>query len=69
MAEAGIQALLDPSGLRRGIQILRNETSGLNSVYYCDGGVTAPSKAKWTTLTTAASDATNAAAITANMIA
>lgn len=69
MAAAEIQALLDPSGLRRGIQIQTQMTNGLNTLYYCVGNVTAPGKTKWNSVVTSASDADNAAAILANMIA
>lgn len=64
---AGIQALLDPGDLDRGIQIQRADVNGSNTDYFCVGITTHPGKARWTTAVTAASDATNAAAITANL--
>lgn len=64
---AGIQAILDPSNLQRGIQIIRADVVGSNTDYYAYGITTSPGKARWTTAVTAASDATNAAAIAANL--
>jgi len=64
---AGIQAILDPSNLQRGIQIIRADVNGSNTDYYAYGITTSPGKARWTTAVTAASDATNAAAITAQL--
>jgi len=63
----GIQALLDPGNLKRGIQIIKADVNGSNTNYYAVGLTTSPGKARWTTATTSDSDATNAAAITANL--
>ena len=64
---AATQALLDPGNLKRGIQIIRADVVGSNTDYYAYGITTHPGKARWTTQATSDSDATTAAAITANL--
>jgi hypothetical protein len=57
MADADLQALLDPSGTGRGIQIVRrtNDTTLLSS-YYVVPCVTLAGRARWVQVTTADSD-------------
>lgn len=64
---AETQAALDAGSTGKVIQITKEVVNASTTDFYCTGGVTAPGKARWTSVTTASSDATNAAAITANM--
>ncbi len=64
---AGIIAELDPAGNGKLISIIKEVAGTSTTDYYALGGTVSPGKARWTTTTNASSDATNAAAITANL--
>lgn len=64
---AGIQAALDTTSSGLLIRILNEQAGATVTQYYAVGGITAPGKARWTQVTNASSDATNAAAITTNL--
>lgn len=66
---AGIQTELDSTNSLRKIVIVRENGSGATTQYYATGGTVAPGKARWTVVDAGESDATNAAAITDNMLA
>jgi hypothetical protein len=66
---AGIQTELDSTNSLRKIVILRENGSGSTTQYYAIGGTVAPGKARWTVVDASESDATNAAAITDNLLA
>lgn len=64
MADADIQALLDPGDTGHGIRIVRRDPDGATlSYYYCEGNVTGVGKAMWVAVTTSDSDAQKDAAI------
>jgi len=69
MAEAEIQAILDPTTTGRGIKIVRAfyDLVAGTTTWLITGGFTYVGKAKLITTTTADSDATQAAAIDAAM--
>jgi hypothetical protein len=65
MADPALQALLDPDGNGRGIQILRRVDSDTKSSYYVCPCVTLAGHARWVDVTTADSDAQKNTAIRA----
>ena len=68
MADADLQALLDPSGTGRGIQIARrtNDTTLLSS-YYVVPCVTLAGRARWVQVTTGDTDEQKDTAIRAGL--
>lgn len=56
MADADLQALLDPSGNGRGIQIVRRVDADTLSSYYCVPNVTLAGHARWVNVTAADTD-------------
>lgn len=65
MSDVDLQALLDPSGTGRGIQIVRRIDAGLLSSYYLVPNVTLAGHARWVNVTTSDNDATKDTAIRA----
>lgn len=56
MADADLQALLDPSGNGRGVQLVRRIDAGSLSSYYVIPCVTLAGRARWVNVTTADTD-------------
>lgn len=59
----GTNAVLDPAGTGFGPRIIKQSIDGANTNSYVLGGTRFPGVAKYVTTTTAANDATQAAAI------
>jgi hypothetical protein len=56
MADADLQALLDPSGNGRGVHIVRRIDAGSLSSYYVVPNVTLAGRARWVNVTTGDTD-------------